>query len=114
MIATRLKLSNIIAIVDANNLQGYDSVENIQQVSTFKKKWDAFGWNVQEVDGHDVKQLKNALKLESLQTDYPTVLIAHTIKGRGISEMEGVLGWHYYSVTKEKLPVFLKELEENA
>lgn len=111
MIASRLKLNNIIAIIDANNLQGYEKVSNIQPIDTFKKKWEAFGWNVVEVDGHNVAELKKVLQNLTLNINKPTVLIAHTTKGKGIAEMEGKLDWHYYSVPKEKVSLFIEELE---
>lgn len=111
MIAARLKLNNIVAVIDANNLQGYDRVEKIQPVSTFKSKWEAFGWNVLEVDGHNIDQLKKAFKELPNDNDKPSVVIAHTIKGKGVAEMEGKLGWHYYSVPKDKVELFINEIE---
>ncbi len=111
ILASRLKLDNIIAIIDANNLQGYEKVDNIQPVSSLKKKWEAFGWKVGEVDGHNVNKLKRVLKNLPHNTGKPYILIAHTVKGKGIAEMENKLEWHYFSVTKDKIESFIEELD---
>lgn len=111
ILAARLKLDNIVVIIDVNKLQGYDMVNNICPISTFKSKWSAFGWKAEEVDGHNFEKLKRVLRKAPLARNKPTVIIAHTIKGRGISEMENRLGWHYFSVPKEKINLFIKELE---
>ena len=113
MLASRLKLDNIIAIIDANNLQGFDIVENIQPISTFKAKWEAFGWCVKEVDGNNCGQLKKILTNVPFKKNIPSLIIAHTIKGKGIKEIENKLEWHYLSVPKEKVNLFIKEIEEN-
>lgn len=112
ILASRLKLDNIIAIIDANNLQGYEKVENIQPVNSLKKKWEAFGWKVGEVDGHNVNKLKRVLKNLPQNTGKPYILIAHTVKGKGIAEMENNLEWHYFSVPKNKVESFIKELDK--
>ncbi len=111
ILASRLKLDNIIAIIDANNLQGYEKVDNIQPVSSLKKKWEAFGWKVGEVDGHNVNKLKRVLKNLPHNTGKPYILIAHTVKGKGIAEMENKLEWHYFSVPKDKIESFIEELD---
>jgi len=111
MLASRLKLDNIVAIIDANNLQGFDIVENIQPIKTFKAKWEAFGWYVTEIDGHNLKELKKTFKNIPFEKNIPSLIIAHTIKGKGIAEMENKLEWHYLSVPKEKVSKFMEELE---
>lgn len=108
--ASRLKLDNITVIIDANKLQGYDRVENIQPVSALKDKWEAFGWGATEVDGHSTVELKKVLKRVPFIVNKPSLIIAHTIKGKGVPEMEGQLGWHYFSVPKEKVELFIKGL----
>lgn len=111
MIASRLKLSNMVVIIDANDCQGYDRVREIQPINTFKAKWESFGWNVIEVDGHDFCALKKAFERFSMGDKKPSVIIAHTIMGKGIAEMEDKLEWHYYSVPKERVESFINELE---
>jgi len=110
MHAARLKLDNIIVIIDANNLQGYDIVENIQPISTFKQKWSAFGWSVREVNGHSVTQLRNVLKRVPFVRNRPSVIIAHTVKCKGIPEMENKMGSHYCSIPEDKVDSFIDGL----
>lgn len=112
--ASRLKLDNIIVIIDANNLQGYDKVENIQPLSTFKRKWEAFGWGVKEVNGHNIAELKDVLEYTPFIKDKPSVIIAYTVKGKGVTEMENQLCWHYFSISKDKVGLFIKKLKNKA
>jgi transketolase len=111
MLATRLELDNLIAIVDANNLQGYGRAEDIQPIGTFAPKLKAFGWGVEEVDGHDHAKLRDVLARTPYEAARPSAVIAHTIKGKGVAEMEDKLGWHYFSVPLEKLQSFLDEID---
>lgn len=112
MLAARLKLDKLVAIIDANNFQGFDCVENVQPIGTFRKKFEAFGWAVKEADGHNHEQIEAALKKIPFQAAKPSLLIAHTIKGKGVSEMEGRFESHYLSIKPEKVDGYLKELEE--
>lgn len=112
MLAARLKLDNLVAIIDANNLQGFDRVENIQPITTFRGKWEAFGWGVKEVDGHDHTELEAAFREAPFKPDSPSVVIAHTIKCKGVPEMEDKFESHYLSVPKEKVEQYLRELDE--
>lgn len=112
ILAARLGLDNITAIVDANALQGYGRARDIQPVETFAAKFDAFGWGVAEVDGHDREQLSSTLHGIPLAAGKPSAVVARTIKGKGVAEMEDELGWHYFSVPPEKLQAFLDELDE--
>jgi len=111
MIASRLKLNNLVAVIDCNDCQGYGRVETIQPISTLKAKFEAFGWNTIEVDGHDLEELQRVFKEGSSTEDRPFVVIARTIMGKGIAEMEDKFEWHYYSVPKEKVEAFTFELE---
>jgi transketolase len=90
MAAHQLGLPNLVAIVDANDLQHDGPTEFIMGRAPLAAKWRAFGWRVAEVDGHDHRQLADAM----LPADRPTAVIAHTVKGRGVSFMEGVTEWH--------------------
>lgn len=111
MLAARLKLDNLTVIIDANNLQGYGRACDIQPVETFAPKLTAFGWAVEEVDGHDFGQLTKVLGRAPLAAGKPSAVVAHTIKGKGVAEMEDELGWHYFSVPPEKCESFLDELD---
>lgn len=106
--APTLKLDNLTAIVDHNKLQAMDELENIVHMQPFAEKWKAFGWNVIEIDGHDHAQIKKAL-LERKE-GVPTLVVAHTIKGKGVSFMEGVPIWHFRMPNEEELPVLMSDL----
>ena len=112
MLASRLKLDNLVAIIDANKLQGFDRVENIQPINTFQKKWEAFGWIVKEVDGHDHGELEATFHEVPFKSGCPSVVIAHTIKCKGVPEMENKFESHYLSVPKDKVEQYVKELDE--
>jgi transketolase len=92
--ANHYKLDNLVAIVDHNHMQSLDYCNNTLEVD-MAKRWAGFGWNVIEVDGHNHKELKNALKDTSNPERKPTVVIAHTTKGKGIPFMEMDILWHY-------------------
>ncbi len=106
--APTLKLDNLTVIVDHNKLQGMDSLENIVQMQPLAEKWKAFGWNVVEIDGHNHAEIKEALLIREFEK--PTLIIAHTVKGKGVSFMEGVPVWHYRMPNEKELLILLEEL----
>lgn len=106
--APSLELDNLTVIVDHNKLQAMDELEKIVRMQPFAEKWRAFGWNVVEIDGHDIEQIHDALMVR--EKNVPTAVIAHTIKGKGVSFMEGVPIWHYRMPNEEELPVLMKDL----
>ena len=110
--ASRLKLDNLIGIVDANKLQAYERTDNIQKISSLKYKFKDFGWIVKEVNGHNLYELEDTFKNVPLEEGKPTMIITHTIKGKGIKEMENRLEWHYKSPRKDEVKKFIKEIEE--
>ncbi len=95
MAAAQLELGNLLAIVDANGLQGMGRVENINTLEPLCDKWSSFGWDTMEIDGHDHAAIDAAITRAFNVTGRPTVLIARTIKGKGVSYMEGEAIWHY-------------------
>ncbi len=95
LFANHFRLNNLVAIVDHNRMQSIDYNENTLGIEDFASKWKAFGWNVIEIDGNDHEQLKDAFKKTIIKTEKPTVIIANTIKGCGISFMEMDILWHY-------------------
>lgn len=99
LFAPQLGLDNFTAIMDHNNLQGYGRPTEICSFAPLCTKWAAFGWHVEEVDGHDFAALKGALDADP--GGKPKIIIARTTKGKGISFMEDQLIWHYYIVTDE-------------
>lgn len=91
--ANHFRLNNLVAIVDHNKMQSMDYCDKTLEVSPMAKRWEAFGWNVIEIDGHNHDALKDALAQTS--EDKPTVVIANTVKGKGVSFMEMDILWHY-------------------
>lgn len=94
MSAAHYKLSNLCALIDYNKMQSDDLNANIMGLEPLAEKWSAFGWNAIEIDGHSFPDIFSALKQAREKSDKPTVIIAHTIKGKGVSYMEGVPTWH--------------------
>lgn len=95
LFAAHHKLDNLIVAVDYNKIQSLGSVAETLALEPFADKWRAFGWHVTEVDGHDHDALKAALGVRSGARGQPTVVIAHTTKGKGVSFMEDAVLWHY-------------------
>ena len=108
MFGAKLQLNNFTAILDYNNLQGYGRPKDVCSFESIADKWKAFGWQVIEVDGHDIAALIHALTIPT--ESKPKIVIAHTIKGKGISFMEDRLEWHYYLETEEIKGKALQEL----
>ena len=94
LFANHFRLSNLVAVIDYNNMQSIDTCENTLELKNLADKWRAFGWNVFEVDGHNHEELKSAF-MNAGKNDKPTVVIAHTVKGKGVSFMENDILWHY-------------------
>ena len=111
MAAAHFKVDNLVAIVDNNGLQIDGWNRDVMNLDPFSRKWQAFGWHVIEVDGHDLSQLISALEQAKLVKDQPTVIIAHTIKGKGVSFMENVCDFHGKAPNAEEVEIALKELE---
>ena len=111
MCAAHHKLSHLFAIVDYNKIQINGFVSDIIEIEPLEEKWQAFGWNTIRVNGHSLLELSYAFRKE-YNNEKPTVIIADTIKGKGVSFMEGNCEWHGGSITKEQLKDALSELEE--
>lgn len=107
-------LDNLIAIVDYNKIQSFGSVSDVLELEPLADKWRAFGWAVLEIDGHDYEQIADALSHVPFEKGKPTVVIAHTMKGKGVSFMENDLAWHYKSPDDEQLARALIELGEGS
>lgn len=113
LFASHHRLDNLIAIVDYNKIQAFGKVEEVLNLEPFAEKWHAFGWTVQEIDGHNYQQIKDILTSVPFKDGKPSCIIAHTVKGKGISFMENSLEWHYKSVNEEQLQKALLELKYN-
>ena len=110
--APQLKLDNLVLLVDYNKIQSLGSVKDVIELSPLKEKFSAFRWETFEVDGHDHKALKDVLSRIKSLNNKPKVIIAHTIKGKGVSFMEDKLLWHYKSPDEDQLANAIKELEQ--
>ena len=95
LFANHFKLNQFVVIVDHNKMQSLDFCENTLSLSPFAKKWEAFGWNVYDIDGHNHDEIRKALSDAKQSQDKPTVIIANTVKGKGVSFMESDILWHY-------------------
>ena len=101
MSAPHFKLGNLIGIVDRNRFMIDGETEDVMPLEPFADKWRAFGWDVVEVDGHDFDQLDEALAKAWAATDVPVLILAHTIKGKGVDFMENNVVYHYASADSE-------------
>lgn len=110
MTAAHYKLNNVCAIVDYNKLQLDGSLDEVKTLGNLRDKWDSFGWHTIEIDGHDYEQIYHAFEEAKEYHEGPTVIIAHTIKGKGVSFMENEVGWHAAAPSDEELEIALKEL----
>lgn len=107
MFAPHKNLDNLTMIVDYNKLQGYGKTNEVINLEPLNQKLKAFNWNVIEIDGHNYEEIEKALLQQSAK---PKVIIAHTIKGKGVSYMENEFVWHYKSPNNEQLEQAMKEL----
>ncbi len=113
MAAGHYKLDNLCMILDWNGLQIDGNIQDIIGPEPFDKKFEAFGWNVISIDGHDYEQIEKAFADAAAFKGKPTCIIAKTIKGKGVSFMENEAGWHGKAPNAELTAVALKDLEEN-
>ncbi len=112
MCARKHKLSNLTVLVDYNKCQSYGTTFQVLDLEPFAEKWRAFGFAVKEVDGHSVEALRSALSQTPFQPHKPSVIICHTVKGKGIKFVENNLEWHHKSkVTDEEIVSLLTALE---
>ncbi len=112
MAAAHYKVNNLCAIVDYNRFQIDGKVEEIMNIEPLVEKWRAFGWYVIECDGHSIEEILKAFKEAQSVEEKPTCIIAHTIKGKGVSFMENVVDFHGRAPTQEEAEQALRELEE--
>lgn len=113
MLAAKYKVSNMITILDYNKVQLDGRVDEIMPLEPLKAKWASFNWNLIEIDGHNIREVLDSLDEACSYTKGPTVIIAHTIKGKGVSFMEGKAEWHYRVPTSDELKLAMEELNAN-
>jgi len=109
MSAAQFGLDNLTAVVDYNKLQSDGDSRHIMDLADLAAKFKSFGWDVKEIDGHDIGQIVNAFEAPQV-AGQPRILVAHTVKGKGISFMENNNEWHHNRLTKEKYELALAEL----
>lgn len=110
MSASHYKLDNLILFVDQNKLQIDGRVENVMNVEPIADKFKAFGWSVYETDGHNIEALDETIDKAKKVQGAPSVIVCHTIKGKGVSYMENEVGWHGAAPNKEQYLQAMKEL----
>lgn len=111
MAGAHYKLNNLIAFLDHNGLQIDGKNSDVMGVDPLNEKFKAFGWNVIEIDGHDFTQIANAIDEAKKVTDKPTMIVAQTVKGKGVSFMENQAGWHGVAPNAQELEQALEEIE---
>ena len=109
-IASQLQLKNLTVIIDTNGIQSFGNTNEILNLEPLKEKFLNFGWSCHDIDGNSIPLLFEAL--ESNSVNKPKVVIARTIKGKGVKEMEGKLEWHYKSPKNEDLEKFISEVSK--
>ncbi len=110
MSASKYRVDNLVAILDHNGVQLDGTIQEIMSLGDVQAKWSSFGWNVITVDGHDIVALSEALDLARQHRGSPTIIIAETVKGKGISFMEGKNQWHGKPITENEYQMAVKEL----
>ena len=110
LMASTLKLEKLTAFIDFNKWQATGRSEEIMTLQPLGEKWLSFGWNVYEIDGHNFEEIENALQKSKKNNGKPNLIIANTIKGKGVSFMEDNNNWHYRTPNKEELHLALTEL----
>ena len=111
LLAAHHRLDALVAIVDYNKMQSLGTVSDVLGLEPLARKWDAFGWSVREIDGHDVAHIHRTLSAIPFAPDRPSCVIAHTVKGKGVSFMENQLLWHYRPPDATELARALDELD---
>ena len=110
MCAAHHKLDNIIAFVDSNKLQITGTVEEIMNINQLQEKWESFGWHVQTINGHSFPEIMKAIQISKENKESPSIIIAETIKGKGVSFMENELIWHRHDISDEQYKQAIKEI----
>ncbi len=103
-------LDNLVVIIDSNKIQSFGRVDDVLRLEPLADKWRSFGWAVSEANGHDISELVSIFENPPLEGDRPRVVIANTVKGKGVSFMEDRLEWHYRSPDEEQLALALAQI----
>lgn len=111
MATSHYKCDNLCGILDYNGCQIDGKTCEVMNIEPVVSKWQSFGWHVIEIDGHNMKEILSAYEEAGLTKGKPSIIVAHTLKGKGVSFMEGVVEFHGRAPTKEETEKALKELE---
>jgi transketolase len=114
LFAPQHELDNLVVIVDYNKIQSLGTVKEVMDLDPFADKWRSFRWAVREVAGHDVNSIREALDAVPFEAGRPSCIIAHTVKGKGVSFMEDKLLWHYRAPLGDDRAIAMRELGEDA
>lgn len=114
LFAPQHQLDNLVVIVDYNKIQSFGAVKDVLDLDPLAAKWQAFRWAVREIDGHNLGEIEGVLTNIPFEQGKPSAIIAHTIKGKGVSFMENQLAWHYKAPNADLLARALAELETQA
>ncbi len=112
MFAAHHQLSNLVAIVDLNGQQALNYTEHVINMIPMSAHWEAFGWDVQEIDGHDSGQIETTINLLNTHSGPPHVILAHTVLGKGVPFMEKQIKWHYLPLSDEEYDIALRAIGE--
>jgi len=104
---------SLTAMIDFNKWQATGRSQEVMALDPLAAKWGAFGWHAQEIDGHDFEAIAAALAAARAETERPSVIVAHTVKGKGVSFMEDDNNWHYRTPNPEELAAALTELQSD-
>ncbi|MGD1819788.1 MAG: transketolase [Pleomorphochaeta sp.] len=112
MSASNYKLDNLVAIIDRNHLQISGNTEDVMSLEPLREKYESFGWVVKDIDGNDMEQVVTTLKTKNT-SNKPLLIIAHTIKGKGVKEMENIPKWHHGVPSSDLMSSAIDQLEKN-
>ncbi len=112
MFSSHNKLDNLIAIIDYNRLQGFGTTDEILSLDPLKDKFQSFGWYANEINGHNMKEIINSLSILPLKKNKPSVIIANTIKGKGVKSMENKIHSHYEVLSESRYDEIMEELSK--
>ena len=112
LLGGKLKLNNLFAIIDYNKWQATGRSKEIMALEPLAAKWESFGWHSQEINGHDFREIHESLFKAHQEIEKPSVIIAHTVKGKGVSFMEDDNNWHYRTPNEDELNLALKEISQ--
>ena len=112
MLAAAQNVHSLTAIIDFNKWQATGRSQEVMALDPLPAKWEAFGWHAQEIDGHNFDAIAQAFAAARAEQERPSVIVAHTVKGKGISFMEDNNNWHYRTPNPQELADALSELEQ--